>query len=334
MKEHPTIDIPYIDAESVARDLPPAAAVQAIEKALHSGLEPANDPPRHVKDIRGGQFLIMPSDSGSAAGVKLATIAPRNPSLGLPRIQGVYVHFDALTLAPAAIIDGPALTTLRTPAVSIAAVRSYLHRASASLNIVVFGAGPQAIAHVNTLVSIAESLPEIRNVTHVLRTLRALPAYSVGETEVVLAGTSEADAAVRRADVIICATSAQVPLFDSRKIRENAIVIAVGSHERNVREVDGDLCGRAAVIVEDLGTALRECGDIVLAINEDKLDPNALIPLTEVFQGSRKIPAGRPILFKSSGMAWEDLVIAEALLEKRRARSTQAMALMPYLPDA
>ena len=66
---------------------------------------------------------LMPSSWASAAGVKLATVAPANPERGLPRIQGVYVLFDGATLAPAALIDGIALTSLRTAAVSALAVR-------------------------------------------------------------------------------------------------------------------------------------------------------------------------------------------------------------------
>ncbi len=50
--------------------------------------------------------------------VKLVTVG------GEPRIQGVCVVFDAKTLAPAAVIDGIALTNLRTPAVSALAVRA------------------------------------------------------------------------------------------------------------------------------------------------------------------------------------------------------------------
>src|SRR3954452_23881683 len=66
-----------------------------------------------------GQLLVMPSRHGRYAGVKLATVA----SDALPRIKGVYVLWDADTLAPIALMDGAALTLLRTPAVSAVAAR-------------------------------------------------------------------------------------------------------------------------------------------------------------------------------------------------------------------
>ena len=48
----------------------------------------------------------MPAAMSRFVGVKLASVAPDNPALGLPRIQGVYVLFDAVCLTPVALIDG------------------------------------------------------------------------------------------------------------------------------------------------------------------------------------------------------------------------------------
>ena len=66
-------------------------------------------------DLTNGQFLLMPSETSAAAGVKVVTVAPDNPSRGLPRIQAAYLLFDRDTLALRAVLDGAALTTLRTP---------------------------------------------------------------------------------------------------------------------------------------------------------------------------------------------------------------------------
>lgn len=68
-------------------------------------------------------------------------------------------------------------------------------------------------------------------------------------------GSLAAAAAVAAADVIVCATSASEPLFDSSLVRDDAVVMAVGSHEPHVREVDAALFARAQVIVEDVPTA-------------------------------------------------------------------------------
>ena len=85
-------------------------------------------PGRMAVPLAAGQFLLMPaelaaaSDGPSAVGIKVATVAPGNAGSGVPRIQGLYLLFDATTLSPQAVLDGSALTTLRTPAVSVAAV--------------------------------------------------------------------------------------------------------------------------------------------------------------------------------------------------------------------
>src|SRR5262249_27966121 len=113
--------MPFFDAAAIARLVPPEAAVAAIEAALRDGLDPAAGVARSSVPLPAGELLLMPAWSASHAGVKLAAVAPGNAALGLPRINAVYVLFDGATLRPTAVLDGAALTTLRTPAVSVAA---------------------------------------------------------------------------------------------------------------------------------------------------------------------------------------------------------------------
>jgi ornithine cyclodeaminase len=112
---------------------------------------------------------------------------------------------------------------------------------------------------------------------------------------------------------VVCATSARAPLFDSTVLRPDVVVIAVGSHEPDARELDGALLGRATVVVEDVDTALREAGDVVLAIGERQLGAADLVPMRDVVTGAVAVPTDRPLVFKSVGMSWEDLVVAEAV---------------------
>jgi ornithine cyclodeaminase len=127
-----------LDADAVRAACSPVDAVDAITAALASGLDPAADLPRQAVPLRAGQFLLMPSEgapSGAHVGIKVATVAPGNPARGLPRIQASYLLFDADTLSLVAVLDGTALTTLRTPAVSVAAVRPRLLAASGPLRL-------------------------------------------------------------------------------------------------------------------------------------------------------------------------------------------------------
>jgi ornithine cyclodeaminase/alanine dehydrogenase-like protein (mu-crystallin family) len=90
------------------------AAVEALRAALLDGLDPEHDHARTRVPLTHGELLLMPSEWGRYAGVKVASVAPGNPARGLPRIQGTYLLLDAETLAPLASLDGVALTTVRT----------------------------------------------------------------------------------------------------------------------------------------------------------------------------------------------------------------------------
>jgi ornithine cyclodeaminase len=296
----------FLDAAAVAA-LGPAAAVGAITDALLGGVDPATDPPRLSVGLAQGEFLLMPSQTPGAAGVKIVTIAPANPSHGLPRIQAVYLLFDQETLALRAALDGTALTTLRTPAVSVAAVLKRLP--DRPLRVAVVGAGPQAIGHVATLAAVGS----LEAVAYLVRdpTRTRLDALKLG--------SPQADQALRSAHVVVCATSARSPVFDSALVRSDAVVIAVGSHEPDARELDAPLLGRATVVVEDIATALREAGDVILAIAEGALTPHDLVPMRHVLTSAVTVPADRPLVFKSVGMSWEDLVTAAAVAARNES---------------
>lgn len=313
------IDVPYFDEAEVRGALTPAGATAAIVAALQGGLDPSADSPRGVIDVAHGQLLLMPSQSAEAAGVKVATVAPANPQLGLPRIQALYLHFDARTLTLRALLDGAALTSLRTPGVSSAVLHAVRDRFVTPLDLVVFGAGPQATNHVESIAAL-EGVT-IRSARFVVRRPEAvlLPALPADDVAVLAVDDAAVADALGAAHLVVCATSAREPVFDSRHLAPTAVVVAVGSHEPDVREMDSALMGRATVVVEDLGTALREGGDVILAIAEGALSADDLVTMGQVVRGEVVPSADRPLVFKSSGMAWEDIVVAQAVLDAATA---------------
>ncbi|MDQ8705133.1 ornithine cyclodeaminase family protein [Streptomyces sp. LHD-70] len=301
--------IDYIGAEELPKLLPPREAVAAIRAALAGGLDPAADPPRSILELpRGkGQLLSMPAASEFGVGVKAISAVPGNTERGLPRIQGVHLVFRPPSLTPVAVVDGAALTTLRTPAVTVAAVLPFLTRPGHRWNSVVFGAGPQGTGHVRTLRDVGVDLAEV---TYIVRDPARVDQALVGDDQVVAAENSEAF--LRHADLIVCATPAAEPLFDSTQLPDVGVVLAVGSHGPDAREVDSAFAARAQVVVEDPTTALRECGDIVLPVAEGVLSASRLLPMAEVVRGDLELDATQPVLFKGSGMAWQDAVVADA----------------------
>lgn len=308
-------DLPVIDDRGLRVLLPMTSAVVALEAALRDGTAPGITPPRTSVRTESGQLLLMPAASPRYVGVKLASVAPDNVNLSLPRVQGVYVLFDSFTLTPRALIDGIALTRWRTPAVSAVAVR---HLATQRpVRLVVIGTGPQGYGHI-------EAIAAIRQVSHVTvagrdraRAARmAVWAADQGLRVSVVAGSDlpdDLDEPLRRADVVVCATTARRPLFDSALLSPEAVVVAVGSHEPDAREVDSGLVSRATVVVETRESALREAGDVMIPIRDLEADPDVIAgDLAELVTEQVDVRRGQPRLFKSVGEAWEDLVVASA----------------------
>lgn len=304
--------IPFIEAAAVQRLLGPGAAVEALRRTLREGFRPEDDHARIAALLEHGEFLLMPSEAGPDVGVKVLTVAPANPERGLARIQGLYLLMDADTLTPRCLVDGPALTDLRTAAVSLAATQDVLLRDDTPLDVALYGAGHQGSAHLRTLQEVLRGHRRIGSVTAIVRRPERVERID-GVTAVTGAGTEQAAAATAGAGLIVCTTTARSPLFDSAPVRDDAVVIAVGSHEPDARELDAALLGRSDVVVEDAATALRECGDVVMAVAEGALDRERLIPVADLLTGAAAPRGGRPVVFKSSGMPWEDLVVAAAV---------------------
>ncbi|MFE4973980.1 ornithine cyclodeaminase family protein [Kitasatospora sp. NPDC056651] len=278
----------------------PAEAVGAIERVLLDGFDPEAAPARSAVPVPAGELLLMPAAAGLYAGVKIAGVVPANPERGLPRITGSYLLLDGPTLQPVALLDGAALTALRTPAVTAAALRRLAPPEAEHL--VLFGSGPQAYGHLDALLAV-RPLTRLTVVARDAGRARALAEYGHGLGLTAGVGGPEA---VASADLVVCCTTARTPLFDGTLVPAHAAVAAVGSHEPDAREVDAALVHRAELYVEAREVATREAGDLLLA----GVAGRRLWNLAELVRGEVPVPDGRPRFFKSVGMAWEDLAVA------------------------
>lgn len=283
----------FIGGGELRAALSVSEAADALQRELIGGVDPESEPARMIVAVDTGQLILMPAATGELATVKLVTAG------GDPRVQGVVVAFDVATLAPVAVLDGIALTVIRTTAVSLLAARHLA--APRPRRLVVFGRGPQAAEH-------AEAF----------RTEFELP-----DVELLGSATTGADGnrAVSDADIVICATTAREPLFDGGSVPAHALVIAIGSHEPTAREVDERLVSRSHVVVESRQSAMREAGDLLIA----GADPAQMTTLTELVSGTPP-GTGRPRFFKSTGMAWEDTAVTGAILGANPSTQTGGMA--------
>lgn len=296
-----------------------AGAIAALERAFgRRGQETAPPIARDRYVVNGGELLVMPAEDLEGVGVKLVTIAPSNGVRGLPLIHGVYVLFGSGSMAPEALVDGAALTALRTASVSALATK-YLSRPDAH-RLVVFGAGAQAAAHVAAMMAVRP----IDNVVVVGRG-RQRAAQLVEDLKMrgVQAELGTPDC-VASADIVCTCTTSVTPVFRGDRLATGAHVNAIGSYRPDLRELDAMLLARATLAVEQRGAALSEAGDILQAIDEGAITADHVGgELTDVVTRrlTRRDPAEITI-FKSVGLAFEDLVVARAAVKNASTRRT------------
>lgn len=308
------MNLPLLGADDIEA-LGPTGAVDALEAALSGGLDPETAPPRHHVTVPGGELLIMPATTRQVTGVKIAGVAPANPARDLPRITGSYLLLDAPTLLPLALLDGAALTTLRTPAVSALAIRHLT--GPVVRHLVLFGTGPQAYGHLAAV--LAER--RVERVTVVGRNPHRAEALAEHARRLGVdarVGQGRGTGEVATADLVLCCTTSATPLFDGSLVPDGATVVAVGSHTPDAREVDTALVSRSAVIVESRSAALSEAGDLLIPLAEGAFGAEDIVAnLAELVTGrnieGRPADFEGPRFFKSVGMGWEDLAVAAAV---------------------
>jgi ornithine cyclodeaminase len=289
--------------------LPWPTAVAALEQVLRAGLDVESEPDRFQIAADAGDLLIMQSSNGRRAGAKLITIHT-SPEPGEPSIQGLYVLFDGETLGPVAVLDGAALTGLRTPAVSALAAR---HLATRPVRrVVVLGSGVQARGHALALASIAG--PDLDRLEIVARNAEQRERLVTELRERGLPAGAGAPDSIDGADVIACTTSAGVPLFEGRRVPDGTVVLAIGSHTLSTRDVDTDLVARSHVVVESRRSAGREAGAVMIPVAEGRSSPDHASTLTDLVLGRVHPQPDRPQVFVGTGMAWQDLAVADAVV--------------------
>jgi ornithine cyclodeaminase/alanine dehydrogenase-like protein (mu-crystallin family) len=302
-----------IGGEELRRLLPPADAVDALE-VMFAAPDPSTAPPRvHAEVGEGATLLLMPASSPAGTGVKLVTVNPANPQRGEPLIHGLYVLFDPERLAPSLLVDGAALTALRTAAVSGVATRR-LAREDAS-RLVLFGAGTQAWAHLDVMCAVRP----VRQVTVVSRSrepAERLAAHARGQGLDARVGAADA---VAEADLVCTCTTSPEPVFDGGLLRPGVHVNAVGAFTPDTRELDDATATRGRLVVEQREAALAEAGDIVVPLEAGTIGEDAIVAdLFEVCRGDAAVRTQDTdvTVFKSVGLALEDLAVVTALAQR------------------
>lgn len=298
----------YIPEHEVRAALTYEALIPAIRRALidySAGL--VDQPARMIlragnaEGFRNGWFAVMPVIAGDVMGVKTVTFYPANAELGMHTHMAIVEVLSRATGEPLAVMDGRLITEMRTAAVSAVALDALTAKHAPSLGIL--GSGVQARSHIAALRMVRPALSDIRIWSRTAANAELL-AEEVGARAVPI---EEAAAA----DVVLTVTASPAPVLEGRWLAPHALVLAVGATGATLRELDDEAMQSSFIVAESRSCAERESGDVRLS------GVSVHAEIGEIISGSADAPIGRRVVFKSVGMAIEDLTAARLVWQER-----------------
>lgn len=291
-------------------------AAGTVEVPLRAAIKaPAHD----------GTFLFMPSYAASeeVAAVKIISVFPHNPEMGLEACPAQVLLLDGKTGYITAMLDGSTVTRMRTGAASGAAF-DILGKKDCKVGALI-GTGGQAPEQLEAMLCVRE----LEKVWVYSRNRERLEAFcekmqkELGHYGAQILPAGSADEAVEDADLVITVTTSTVPVFDGTKIKPGCTISAVGTYEPEKHELDPAVLPRASKIICDYKDAvLSESGDLLIPLADGTIkDEDIQGSLGDVIDGRI---AGREnddeiIVFESVGVASQDLVAARVIFEKASA---------------
>jgi ornithine cyclodeaminase/alanine dehydrogenase-like protein (mu-crystallin family) len=291
----------YLNEERVRDLLRWDSLIAVMETALASfSLGRVLQPVRNMLTIEEGKrYLgIMPAVAEDAMGVKLVSFYPGNAGTEVPTHLAMVLLFRPDTGEPLAVMDGRLITEMRTAAVSAAATRRLASPDSRVLALL--GTGVQAHAHLQVL-RLVRRFEEVRVWS---RTAEHAERFA----EQHQAKAMRAESAVRGADVIVTATNALQPILNGGWLKPGAHVNAVGSPRPDWRELDNRAMANT-VVVDSREAALKEAGDVILS------KAKIYAEIGEIFAGVKEAPVSATTVFKSVGIAVEDIATAKLVYD-------------------
>jgi len=271
-----------------------------------------------------GLLGLMPAfraGERGAFGMKAICVFPENPAKGKDAHQGAVVLFSRETGEMLALMNASEITAIRTAAVSAVATRLLAREDAHQLAII--GAGVQARTHLTALASvrpITHARIACRNVEHAEELAREMQTQFSFPIEPVRTN----EEAVRGADLIVTATSSLEPVINREWISPGAHINAIGTHSPNSREIDGATMGAARIFTDRRESALNEAGDYLLAAKEGLVTPESILgEIGEILIGAKpgRTSENEITLFKSLGLAIEDVATANYLYNKAQAQN-------------
>ena len=315
-----------LNREEVASLLTMKDAIEAVEESFRDLAQGNADMPLRPT-IRVSQppgvVNVMPAYLGrmGALGVKLVSSYPENPGkFNLPTVQATILYSDHRTGELLAVMDGGYITAVRTGAASGVATQ-YLARRDCRIA-GVLGSGIQAQTQL-------EAMCAVRTIK-VAKVFSPTPAHRASFAERMAAKlgievipVSDAAQAVKGCDIVVAASAAKTPILMGDWLSPGTHINGIGSHTPDARELDEKTIRKSKIVVDSMEAALREAGDLLMPMADGVIGKNHIYgELGELVLGKK---TGREhndeiTLFKSQGLAIEDVSTAKAVYEKAKAQ--------------
>ena len=299
----------FLNEDQVRQHLRMADLIPAMEKALIDfSAGKVTQPVRSVikVDPPGGFFGMMPALTPEGLGLKIVTFYPKNVERGLPTHMATISLVDPETGTPLAVMDGRLITEMRTAAVS--AVATNLLASAGAKILAILGSGVQAHSH-------AEALRLVRQFEEI-RVWSPTREHAERFAKEIGAKSMSAEKAARGADVIVTATSSKTPVLHGLWLKPGCHVNVVGASRPDWREMDDEAMANV-VFVDSREGAMKEAGDVILSSAKIHAE------LGEALAGKVPVRANETTIFKSLGMAVEDIAAAilvyRAVMEESRS---------------
>jgi ornithine cyclodeaminase len=262
--------------------------------------------------------LVMPSvaEELEGVGLKVVSVAPNNKHLGKKTINGVVMLSDFETGEPTALLEGSYLTMIRTGALSGVATK-YLSRQD-SKKLCIIGTGAQAKGLVESVLAVRD-IEEIFLFNRTEQKAQEFAEYIREKFDKVVQIYSDANEAVKEADIIVTTTTSSTPVF-SESLKPGVHVNAVGSFRPTMQELPSHIMPSAdKVVVESKEAALEETGDLQVPIKEGIFNPEDIYgELGKIVSGEQegRVSDQEITVFKSVGLAVVDIIVAQYFYSK------------------
>jgi ornithine cyclodeaminase/alanine dehydrogenase-like protein (mu-crystallin family) len=309
-----------LNQEQVEQLLDMEGCIEAMAEALASLARGEVHVPLRVVVRPPGEdtFIgLMPAHRGGGAplySLKTVCVFPDNPKHGLDAHQGTVTLFDGETGETRAVMNASAITAIRTAAVSAVATRLLAREDARELGIL--GAGVQARSHLEAL-RLVRDFNRVRVFSPTAAHAEALAAEAGAEA------VGSAEEAVRGADVVVTATSSVDPVLRREWLEPGAHVNVVGGRPPTMRELDVATVADSAFYVDRRESAENEAYDYRDALEAGAIGTDHIRgEIGEVLIGTvpgRQSPDELTV-FRSLGLAVEDLAAAEYVARKARER--------------